>query len=207
MGNEYSADGEAAESAGDATNGAEYVEDAVDMEAVSGYRVMKVFRGSPASRSGLSPFEDFVIAVNGTLVDGNNGALASVLSANEGKEVALVVWNCIDAAERDVALRPVKWNGPGLLGAAVRFEAVRGAAESVWRVLDVLPNSPADDAGLVPRTDYIVGTPATVFRKEAEFGRLVRCALHLAMFFRRCESSCCLLTFECVLLMLAFLIG
>lgn len=138
---------------------------------------MKVFQGSPASRSGLAPFEDFVVAVNGVLVDSDNASLANVLRDNEGKEVALVVWNCVDSAHRDVALRPVKWNGPGLLGAAVRHEPIRGAADHVQRVIDVLPASPADDAGLVPSTDFIVGTPAEVFKKESDFSKLVRSQL------------------------------
>ncbi|KAI0561026.1 hypothetical protein FGB62_94g064 [Gracilaria domingensis] len=140
--------------------------------------VMKVFQGSPASRSGLAPYEDFVVALNGNVVNADNASLANVLRENEGKEVALVVWNCIDAKQRDVTLRPVKWNGPGLLGAAVRFEPVRGAADHVQRVIDVLPNSPADEAGLVPFTDYIVGTPAEAFHREADFSKLV-CVLSL----------------------------
>lgn len=155
----------------------EDVEDVQDLTTLSGYRVMKVFQGSPASRSGLSPFEDFVVAVNGAIVDSDNASLAAVLRDNEGKELALVVWNCVDNARRDVALRPVKWNGPGLLGAAVRYEPIAGAADHVQRVLDVLPGSPADEAGLVPNTDYIVGTPAEVFRKDADFYRLITEAL------------------------------
>lgn len=175
MGQEYSLEEEDASGTGENEVGAtvEDVDDAQDLTALSGYRVMKVFQGSPASRSGLAPFEDFVVAVNGAVVDSDNASLAAVLRDNEGKELALVVWNCVDNARRDVALRPVKWNGPGLLGAAVRYEAIAGAADHVQRVLDVLPGSPADDAGLMPNTDYIVGTPAEVFRKEADFSRLV----------------------------------
>lgn len=175
MGQEYSTEDEDTSGTGENAVGAtvEDVDDVQDLSALSGYRVMKVFQGSPASRSGLAPFEDFVVAVNGAMVDSDNASLAAVLRDNEGKELALVVWNCVDNARRDVALRPVKWNGPGLLGAAVRYEAIAGAADHVQRVLDVLPGSPADDAGLMPNTDYIVGTPAEVFRKEADFSRLV----------------------------------
>lgn len=146
-------------------------------EALSGYRVMKVFQGSPASRSGLAPFEDFIVAINGAAISSDNSSLSNFLQANEGKEVALIVWNCVDMQSRDVALRPVKWNGPGLLGAAVRYEPIRGAVDHVQRVMDVLPDSPADEAGLVPNTDYIVGTPAEVFKKEGDFAKLVSDAL------------------------------
>lgn len=154
-----------------------FIDDITAFDSISAYRVMKVFQGSPASRSGLSPFEDFIVAFNGTLVDSDKTSLANVLSANEGKEVALVVYNVVDSCRRDVALRPVKWNGPGLLGAAVRYEPISGALDHVLRVVDVLKDSPADDAGLVASTDYIAGTPAEVFRSETEFTRIVRLSL------------------------------
>lgn len=145
-----------------------------DLQSISAYRVMKVFQGSPSSRSGLMPFEDFIVSVNGALVDSDNTVLARTLQANEGVSVALVIYNVVDAAQRQVALCPVKWNGPGLLGAAVRYEPIAGAIDHVHRVLEVLAGSPADEAGLVPNTDYIVGTPAEVFRSESEFFKLVR---------------------------------
>ncbi|CAN8068765.1 unnamed protein product [Agarophyton chilense] len=176
MGQEYSTEDGNGSPSVDGSQGA-FIEGETSFDSLSGYRVMKVFQGSPASRSGLSPYEDFVVALNGRLVNADNASLANVLRENEGKEVALIVWNCIDSKKRDVSLRPVKWNGPGLLGAAVRFEGLRGAADHVQRVIDVLPNSPADEAGLVPLTDYIVGTPAEAFRKEADFNKLISDAL------------------------------
>lgn len=177
MGQEYSVD-EAEQS--DASSPSQEREqtpediDAVqDIMDLSGYRVMKVFSGSPASRSNLRPFEDFIVALDGAVVSSDNASLNMALRNAEGRELALVVWNCVDNARRDVALRPVKWNGPGLLGSAVRYEQLRGAAEHVQRVVDVLPGSPADVAGLVPMTDYVVGTPAEVFKNEKQFGRAV----------------------------------
>lgn len=145
-----------------------------DLLHLSAYRVMKVFHGSPSSRSGLSAFEDFIVAVNGTLVDSDKTSLANVLRDNEGIEIALVVYNVVESRRRDVALRPVKWNGPGLLGAAVRYEPLANAMDHVLRVVDVLPDSPADEAGLVPQTDFIVGTPAQVFRNNTDFTEMVR---------------------------------
>lgn len=116
--------------------------------------------------------------MNGTLVESDKSSLANVLLANEEKEVALVFSNVADARRRDVALRPVKWNGPGLLGAAVRYKTISSAMDHVLRVLDVLPDSPAAEAGLVPNSDYIVGTPTKVFRTDAEFTKLVRFSIH-----------------------------
>lgn len=151
------------------------IDEVTRIEALSAYRVMKVFQGSPASRSGLTPFEDFILALNRRLVNSDNTSLANVLSENEGREVALVVFNVVDLRRRDVALRPVKWNGPGLLGAAVRFEPIAGALDHVLRVIDILPDSPAHEAGLIAGTDYIAGTPAEVFRNENDFPKLVCC--------------------------------
>lgn len=176
MGQEYSAEeGEPMPSDGtQSPSRIEADEEEIDFESLSGYRVMKVFQGSPASRSGLAPFEDFIVAVNSVLVGADTSMLSNILRDNEGKEVALVVWNCVDSKERNVGLRPVQWNGPGLLGAAVRYEPLRGSADHVQRVVDVLPRSPADEAGLVPNTDYIVGTRAEVFKRENDFNKLVR---------------------------------
>lgn len=175
MGQDYSTeDGTPTDAQPSQGEGSDEAMTAEDFQMLAGYRVMKVFQGSPASRSGLSPFEDFIVAVNANLVDSDKASLANVLSENEGKEVALVVWNAIDNRHRDVTLQPVKWNGPGLLGAAVRYEPIAGAVDHVIRIMEVLPGSPADDTGLVAGTDYIVGTPAEVFKKEGDFSKLVR---------------------------------
>lgn len=156
------------------------LDDDTDLQTLSAYRVMKVFQGSPASRSGLTPFEDFIVAVKDTLVTSDNSSLASVLSAHEGSTVDLLLYNVVDAARRNVALRPVKWNGPGLLGAAVRYEPIAAAMDHVHRVVDVLDGSPAKEAGLVADTDYIVGTPAEVFRSDAHLSKLVSFQAHIA---------------------------
>jgi S1-C subfamily serine protease len=49
------------------------------------------------------------------------------------------------------------WGGQGLLGVSIRFCSFENASENVWHVLEVQPNSPAADAGLIPHTDYILG--------------------------------------------------
>lgn len=151
-----------------------YTAGGVDVQTLEGYRVMKVFKGSPASRAGLAAFEDFIVAVDGALVNGD-GALGATLQAAEGSSVSLTVWNCIDMQERCVNMTPAKWTGgPGLLGAAVRYEPVKGATEFVWHVVDVYRNSPADDAGLTPQSDYLVGTTSEVFRSQDALSKLIR---------------------------------
>lgn len=45
--------------------------------------------------------------------------------------------------------------------------------ENIWHILEVTPNSPADNAGLLPYSDYIVGTPEGNVHGEAGLGELV----------------------------------
>ena len=45
--------------------------------------------------------------------------------------------------------------------------------DNVWHILDVIPNSPADTAGLLPYGDYIVGTPEGDLHGEAGLSELV----------------------------------
>jgi S1-C subfamily serine protease len=45
--------------------------------------------------------------------------------------------------------------------------------EDVWHILDVIPNSPADMAGLLPYGDYVIGSPEGLVRGESGLGELV----------------------------------
>jgi len=45
--------------------------------------------------------------------------------------------------------------------------------EDVWHILDVIPNSPADNAGLLPYGDYVIGSPEGLVRGDSGLGELV----------------------------------
>lgn len=45
--------------------------------------------------------------------------------------------------------------------------------EDVWRILDVTPNSPADVAGLLPYSDYVIGSPEGLVRGESGLPELI----------------------------------
>lgn len=47
------------------------------------------------------------------------------------------------------------------------------STEDVWHILDVTANSPADEAGLLPYGDYIIGSPEGLVKGEAGMGELV----------------------------------
>ena len=47
------------------------------------------------------------------------------------------------------------------------------SSENVWHVLEVHPSSPAEIAGFIPFSDYIVGSPEGSLQSEAALGDLV----------------------------------
>lgn len=61
---------------------------------------------------------------------------------------------------------------PPSLGLKLQWTAI-SSTEDVWHILDVAPNSPAEQAGLLPYGDYIIGTPEGIVRGEAGLGELV----------------------------------
>lgn len=58
------------------------------------------------------------------------------------------------------------------LGLSLQFAPISLAA-NIWHVLDVPANSPADVAGLLPYSDYILGSPEGALHGESALGELV----------------------------------
>lgn len=58
------------------------------------------------------------------------------------------------------------------VGMSVRWCPLSSSA-NVWHVLDVYPSSPAEIAGFIPYSDYIVGSPEGPLRGETALGELV----------------------------------
>ena len=58
------------------------------------------------------------------------------------------------------------------LGLSLQWTPI-SSTHDVWHILEVMPNSPADQAGLLPYGDYIVGTPEGLVRGESGLGELV----------------------------------
>jgi len=58
------------------------------------------------------------------------------------------------------------------LGLSLQFAPISLAA-NIWHVLDVPANSPADAAGLLPYSDYILGSPEGALHGESALGELV----------------------------------
>ena len=62
---------------------------------------------------------------------------------------------------------------PSLLGLSMRVCEPEFSLDNVWHVLDVLEDSPAESAGLVPYGDWIVGWSGGVLAAENDFYDLV----------------------------------
>ena len=58
------------------------------------------------------------------------------------------------------------------LGMSVRWCPL-SSSSNVWHVLEVYPSSPAEIAGFVPFSDYIIGSPEGALYGESSLGELV----------------------------------
>lgn len=66
---------------------------------------------------------------------------------------------------------PISAGNPSL-GLTLQWTSL-SAASNIWHILDVPASSPADVAGLLPYSDYILGTPEGVLHGEGGLGELV----------------------------------
>ncbi|TNN88308.1 Golgi reassembly-stacking protein 1 [Liparis tanakae] len=128
---------------------------------------------SPALRSGLEPFFDFILSIGNTRLNKESDLLKDLLKANVEKAVKLEVYNSKSQRMRELEVVPSNmWGGQGLLGASVRFCSFEGANENVWHVLDVEANSPAALAGLIAHDDFIVGADQVLQDSEDFFSMI-----------------------------------
>ncbi|GAA5853954.1 hypothetical protein JCM8547_008168 [Rhodosporidiobolus lusitaniae] len=146
------------------------------------FHVLRVAENSPAAEAGLDPFFDFIVGAEGQQLGDEIDLLTDVLERSEDREIALQVYSTKRREVRDVRVVPsrtwsadgVKKGGevdgePSLLGLSLRLCNPQHALEQVWHVLEILEGSPAQDAGLVPFGDYIVGYAGGVLRGEGDF--------------------------------------
>lgn len=126
--------------------------------------------GSPAEAVGLEAFFDFIIAIENIRLDQDNDTLKELLKKNVNKPIRVTVYSSKTQTVREVILAPSDtWGGQGLLGVSIRFCSFEGANENVWHILEVHPQSPADEAGLRSFTDYIIGADSILHESEDLF--------------------------------------
>lgn len=119
----------------------------------------------------IEPWFDFIIGINGRRVDYPDPPLFAQEVRNcAGASVTLGVWSAKGQRIRELQLLVPK--DPPSLGLALQWTSITSTQE-VWHILDVAPDSPAEQAGLLPYGDYIIGTPEGIVRGEAGMGELI----------------------------------
>ena len=132
-----------------------------------GFQVLR--NGDPNLR--LEPWFDFVIGINGHNIDNSDPNLFLTEVRNcAGSTISLGVYGVKGQVVREVyaAIPP----GDAGLGLSLQW-APLSVAEDVWHILDVMPNSPADVAGLLPYGDYVIGSPERQLHGESALGELI----------------------------------
>lgn len=146
--------------------------------ALWGFHVLKLKPNSPAELAGLTPYFDIILAVNGQTSFKTIQEFAKYISQYLDQEVTLSVLSLRTRSLRELKLFPrLGWSSnpkDGLLGCSVRFSSVERALESVWRILDITPQSPAERAGLQSNTDYVIGCEYRNLENENDLYELVQ---------------------------------
>ena len=131
-----------------------------------------VFPNAEAARDGLrAPLEaplisylDFILSVNGDVLEPDSAWFAEELRENAGQPVILEVFNYKSGRARTVQVVPQEgWGGEGLLGLHVRWDSIVKAPDAVLHVVDVVAGSPAATAGLSAGDDFVLGAPEGAF--------------------------------------------
>lgn len=127
-------------------------------ESKGGYRVLEVLEGSPAHEAALQLFTDFIISVNGTVLQHSEMPFQEIIRRNSNCKITLEVFNIISKETREVKVTPKEWGGEGVLGVSLRFEELQEALDQIIHVTHVQPGSPAELSGIMPQEDYILGS-------------------------------------------------
>ncbi|EGU74925.1 hypothetical protein FOQG_00478 [Fusarium oxysporum f. sp. raphani 54005] len=119
----------------------------------------------------IEPWFDFIVGINGRPIEDPEPALFSQEVRNcAGSTVTLGLWNAKGQRTREIHA-PVALDTASL-GLSLQYAPLALAA-NIWHVLDVPANSPADAAGLLPYSDYILGSPEGALYGEGGLGELV----------------------------------
>lgn len=120
----------------------------------------------------LEPWFDFIVGINGHLIENPDPNLFVTEVRNcAGGSVAFDVWSAKGQRIHKLSV-PVPAANPSL-NLALQL-APLSTTQHIWHVLSVpSPLSPAYRAGLLPHSDYIIGSPSGTLRGESALGELV----------------------------------
>ena len=118
----------------------------------------------------LEPWFDFIIGINGRTIDDSEPSLfATEIKNCSGSTISLGVYSAKGQVIREIYTTVPHGRS---LGLQLQWSPLN-TVEDVWHILDVMPNSPADVAGLLPYSDYVIGSPEGLLRGDAGLGELV----------------------------------
>ncbi|KAL7670062.1 hypothetical protein ACOME3_005000 [Neoechinorhynchus agilis] len=138
--------------------------------STEGFHVLQVQDKSPGYNAGIEPYFDFIVSANENRLDQENNILSKILESNLNQEIRLYIYSIKTRDIRVVRVVPDdQWGGRGLLGLSIRYCTFSNLEETVWHVQDVIPGSPAANAGLLSDKDYIVGADANIHAPEDIF--------------------------------------
>ncbi|KAL5334471.1 GRASP55/65 PDZ-like domain-containing protein [Aspergillus crustosus] len=120
----------------------------------------------------LEPWFDFIVGINGRLIDDPDPNLFAAEVRNcAGSRVTFAIWSAKGQRTHTVSIA-IPPSNP-ILGLALQL-APLSSTQHIWHVLNIpSPLSPAYRAGLLPHSDYIIGTPSGTLRGESALGELV----------------------------------
>ncbi|KFY28240.1 hypothetical protein V493_03030 [Pseudogymnoascus sp. VKM F-4281 (FW-2241)] len=144
----------------------------------------------------IEPWFDFIVGINGRMIEDSDPSLFAQEVRNcAGGTVTLGLWSAkgqrtrtlhIPIFEESTTAGTLHRLGEGLVTADLDLwdwvlstlgislqHAPLSTVATIWHILDVPANSPADLAGLLPYSDYILGTPEGMLHGEAGLGELV----------------------------------
>jgi len=146
-----------------------------------GYHVLQIQPGSPATGL-IFPFWDIIVGGQGQVFDKEDPRLIDLFKVYENQSLTLLVHSLKTNSTREVVIVPSSsWGGVGFVGISIRFCSFEHTLELVWRVLDVYVDSPASQATLCSRTDFIIGTPDHIFTDAEDFFNLVNANMQRAI--------------------------
>ncbi|KFX97802.1 hypothetical protein O988_04684 [Pseudogymnoascus sp. VKM F-3808] len=119
----------------------------------------------------IEPWFDFIVGINGRMIeDSDPNLFAQEVRNCAGGTVTLGLWSAKGQRTRTLHI-PISPDNP-TLGISLQHAPLSTVA-TIWHILDVPANCPADLAGLLPYSDYILGTPEGILHGEAGLGELV----------------------------------
>ncbi|OAA37234.1 golgi reassembly-stacking protein 2 [Metarhizium rileyi] len=119
----------------------------------------------------IEPWFDFIVGINGRPIEDPNPALfAQEIRNCVGGTVSLGLWNAKGQRTREMHIQVSP--DTSSLGLSLQYSPIALAA-NIWHVLDVAARSPADQGGLLPYSDYILGSPEGPLHGEGALGELV----------------------------------